>query len=93
MGDGRCVPSDEGPVGDSTLKGRLYVWDLQSNRLLAIRHAHNGDYIYSVAFDPSGDRLVTASRDQTAAVHSALIDHQATIDRARDVVARIEAKP
>ena len=77
----------------STLKGKLYFWDLQRSRLLAIRHAHNGDYIYSVAFDPSGTRLVTASRDQTAAVHPASIDHQATIDRARAVMSRIGSKP
>jgi WD40 repeat protein len=77
----------------STLMGRLYFWDLQTSRLLAIRHAHNGDYIYSVAFDPSGSRLVTASRDQTAAVHPVRIDHQATSDRARAVVARIGSRP
>ncbi len=73
----------------STIKGRLYFWDLLSGRLLAIRHVHDGNYVFSVGFDPAGDRIVTASRDQSVGVYSARIDHQATIDRALAVAARI----
>ena len=73
----------------STIRGRLYFWDLRDGRLLAIRHVHDGNYVFSVAFDPSGERIVTASRDQSVGVYSTRIDHQATIDRARALAARI----
>ena len=46
-------------------EGYVWLWDWAASRIKAIFHAHDAP-IYSIAFSPGDERLVTASRDRTA---------------------------
>jgi WD40 repeat protein len=56
---------DSSRLATVSQQGRLCVWDVASQRLLAWKVAHGGSVIWSVAFSADGKRLATAGTDQT----------------------------
>jgi WD40 repeat protein len=48
------------------------IWDAETGALLTTLEGHTGE-VYSVAFSPDGERVVTASSDKTARLWSAAL--------------------
>lgn len=71
------------------LNGTLRFWGVADHRLLDIWYVHDGQAVRSIAFDPRGERIVTASSDGTAHIWPAYTDRSRLLQEAFEAGRRI----
>ncbi|PIK57251.1 putative apoptotic protease-activating factor 1 [Apostichopus japonicus] len=78
----RCAISNNGKLVAGALSDcTVWLWECNTFTAVAVHHGHTS-WIYSVAFDPSDERLVTAADDGTVMVWKAVTDSPANLHAA-----------